>query len=121
MDVLSINILFKDVIISLMNPLIDISEVEQTIQFLEKDLKPLYIEEMNIVNGITYVKNILKELLVYDKRYKSLENETHKADKLYDIVLIVDNHLCIKEENKKNLNSKFTIIEHLIKTIIHSS
>ena len=38
MDISSINILFKDVIISLMDPLIDILEVEQTIHFLETDL-----------------------------------------------------------------------------------
>jgi hypothetical protein len=119
MDVSSINILFKDVIISLMNPLIDILEVEQTIHFLETDLKPLYMAEIDIIQGIEYVKNILKELIVFDKRYKNLENDTHKADNLYDIVLIIDNHLCVKEDNKKYLNSRFTIIEYLIKTIIH--
>jgi len=78
MDVSSINILFKDVIISLMDPLIDILEVEQTIHFLETDLKPLYMAEIDIIQGIEYVKNILKELIVFDKRYKNLENYTHK-------------------------------------------
>ena len=116
MDHLAVNLLLKEIALTLSNPLIDIDEVDETIEFIENELISLYSNEKDMVDGITYFKTILKELKVYDSRY-IMENE--EKDQLHDIVLIAYKYLCITDNNINILKSNFIIINCLVKTIIH--
>jgi len=121
MDPMSISLLFKDIIQVLSNPLIAANEVNDTICFMENQLISLYEQEIDIVNGIKYFKNMLDEINIYDNRY--VNNLTSDAvgdsEKLQDIVLIADKYLCIRDDNTNILKSKYIIVECIMKTMMH--
>jgi len=118
MNASTISLLLKDIIVVLSNPLIDINEVESTVRFMERELVSLYEAEKDIVDGIKYINSMLNEIMVYDARYSDNNYEDDK-DRLHDIVLIADKYLCITDDNKHILESKFVIIECIIKTMMH--
>jgi hypothetical protein len=125
MDHSALNLLEKEIVSTLSYPLINIDEVNETIQFIETELISLYFNEKNIVDGFKYFKNILEELKVYDNRYTVKDTEINdkeidkKKDQLQDIVLIADKYLCITDNNINILKSNFIIMKCLVKTIIH--
>jgi len=118
MDIASIHLILKDIIMSLSHPLISINEVFDILNFVNKDFILIFKDDEKTINGINYCYNILHEIAIYDERYKNLMNDLYD-ERLHDIVLIVDNHLCITDTNKKYLQSESSLVKCLIKTVIH--
>lgn len=118
MDFGSINLILKDIIMSLSHPLIPINEVFEILTFVNKDFITIFKDDIKTIEGINYCYNILSEICVYDERYKNSINDLYD-EKLHDIVLIVDNHLCINDLNKDYLLGDSSIVKCLIKTAIH--
>jgi hypothetical protein len=118
MDIGSINLILKDIIMSLSHPLIPINEVFEILTFVNKDFITIFKDDKKTIEGINYCYNILSEICVYDERYKNFKNDLYD-ERLHDIVLIVDNNLCINDLNKDYLQGDSTIVKCLIKTVIH--
>ena len=118
MDSFAVNLLLKDILSVLSNPLINIDEVKDTFQFIEKELFPLYQNEKNIVDALSYYNSMLNELFIFDERYNN-NKVSVLEEQIQDLTLISDKYLCITDINKDFLQSKFVIVEYITKTMIH--
>jgi hypothetical protein len=65
-----------------------------------------------MVNGIDYYETMLKNIIENDK------TEDYD-DKTYGLTLICDQFLCVNDKNKNYIQSKYLLIQCLMKSCIH--
>jgi hypothetical protein len=108
----NINIIFQQILNTLSDYTLDTQEFDKTIKFIKSELAELYKDEIEMVNGIDYYESMLKNII---------ENDITKEDddKIYGLTLICDQFLCINDKNKNYIQSKYLLIQCLMKSCIH--
>jgi hypothetical protein len=99
-----VNVIFKEIIQELSNPIIEYDDLNNVFKFISNDLKPLYENNNDISMAIKYFNDMMIELNA---------NETSR-EKLYELTLIVDKYLCVTPENKNYIESKYAIIQYMM-------
>ena len=100
---------FKDILRELSNPTMSSDHLLTIFNFLENDVKELYSNVQVIIDGITYFKNMVDEIIKSDK----------SNEQLYNIVIIVEKYLCVNDNNRDFLKSGYTILQYLAKATFY--
>lgn len=99
-----INLIFKQLIEELSAPLLTLENFNHTINFINNDLKPLYESIDDIKQSIHYFCNMANEINA---------NESSE-EKIFGLTLIVNKYLCVNDNNKIYIESKYAIVQYII-------
>ena len=99
-----VNLIFKQLTEELSAPLLTLENFNHTINFINNDLRPLYEFNDDIRQSIHYFCDMANEINT---------NETSE-EKIFGLTLIVDKYLCVKNNNKIYIESKYAIVQYII-------
>ncbi len=111
MDSYSSIFLMKNILSDLENPILSLDELENNINFIEKEL----LQNLNddIIDVLTYFKNMIPEIK------NIIDKNNNKIDGIVDLITLCTNYLTITDDNKHILNSNYTMSKYIIKAFIN--
>jgi hypothetical protein len=117
-----VNLIFKDILTELSNPIIHIDDLENTFNFIINDLNPLYENQDDVKTSIEYVVDIFSAIntIANSINQSELKNDDEfKKSIVCDLTVITDKYFTVTDTNKYILESKYIIIQNMIKACFY--
>jgi hypothetical protein len=118
----SVNLIFKDILTDLSNPIIELDDLKNTFNFIINDLKPLYENQNDVKLSIEYITDIFSAINIVANNFNQIELENDdefKKSVIYDLTEITDKFFTVTDNNKFILESKYIIVQSMIKACFY--